>query len=137
MTLSPQIRVVAAVIRRNGKVLLAQRAPGSHLAGMWEFPGGKVHDGESDAIALQRELQEELALRVKVQNLLGQASAEYPGKKVQIWFYQCQLSEVHSEPQLREVADFRWLNWEELGALEMPAADREFIENFQYIPCRE
>jgi len=128
--LSDPIRVVAAVIRRNGRILVARRPAGSHLAGLWEFPGGKVQEGETDVLAVQRELHEELVLTAEVENFIGKSRAVYPGKTVEIYFYQCRLSDPLAEPELREAADIRWASPVELMTLNMPEADRDFVEHF-------
>src|SRR5213079_1402149 len=79
MTVDQRLRVVAAVIRRGGNVLLTQRPPGGPLGLLWEFPGGKVERGETVAQALARELHEELGVRAVAGETLEIVSHDYPG----------------------------------------------------------
>ena len=83
------IEVVAAVIEQDGRFLLTLRPDGTHLAGHWEFPGGKVHEGETHAEALQRELLEELDIVGAVGELVHTVTHAYPEKTVTLFFYRC------------------------------------------------
>jgi mutator protein MutT len=79
------IDVVAGIIQRDdGKILLARRKPGSHLAGYWEFPGGKIEDGESPEECLERELQEELGIITKTGKFLLESIFDYGDKKIRL-----------------------------------------------------
>jgi 8-oxo-dGTP diphosphatase len=120
------IQVAAAVLRDpEGRILVSQRPPGRHLAGLWEFPGGKVEPGESPVEALARELEEELGIRPGPSRPLVSVRHDYPEKTVRLW-----LHEVHSwrgEPAGREGQDLRWVTPGELHGLAMPAADRPLL----------
>lgn len=115
------LRVVAGAIVREGRVLAALRAPGRPLAGCWELPGGKVEDGESDAAALVRELREELAATVEVQELLAVSLWEGGPRPLALVAYRCAL--VIGEPVAREHAELAWLTGAELAGRRWAPAD--------------
>ena len=84
MTTLPQIDVVAALIYHHGKLLLAQRGENGDQAGLWEFPGGKVEAGETQQQALQRELQEELAIIARIERYIASESREVSGRMIHL-----------------------------------------------------
>ena len=88
---SPCVDVVAAVIEENERFLVTRRQSGVHLAGMWEFPGGKVDAGETHADALRRELREELDTAVDVGEMIFQVTHDYPDRSLALYFYRCTL----------------------------------------------
>ena len=118
------IVVVAAIIERDNAFLLTLRPEGTHLAGHWEFPGGKVHDYETHAEALRREVFEELDAVVVVGDLAHTVTHAYPEKTVQLFFYRCGLL---GEPKPMMGQQMRWIEKSELKALPFPDADRELI----------
>ncbi len=118
------IVVVAAVIERDGSFLLTLRPDGTHLAGHWEFPGGKVHDSETHAEALRREIFEELDAVARVGDLVHSVTHAYPEKTVQLFFYQCEL-DGDAKPMIGQ--EIRWVAKEELSTLPFPEADRDLI----------
>jgi 8-oxo-dGTP diphosphatase len=118
------IAVVAAVIERNGSFLLTLRPDGTHLAGHWEFPGGKVHDHESHEEALRREIFEELDAVARVGELVHTVTHAYPEKTVQLFFYKCDL-DGDAKPMIGQ--EMRWVAKHELSALPFPEADRDLI----------
>ena len=118
------IVVVAAIIERDEAFLLTLRPEGTHLAGHWEFPGGKVHDHETHAEALRREVFEELDAVVVVGDLAHTVTHAYPEKTVQLFFYRCSLL---GEPKPMMGQEMRWIGKSELQALPFPEADRELI----------
>ena len=120
-----RINVVAAIIRRNGRILITQRRDNVHLAGMWEFPGGKVEAGESLEAALQREILEELGMKVRVENEFLSIDYDYPGKAVRLHFFNCAIEEGEAQPLA--VADLRWVEPRNLDKFQFPPADRELI----------
>ena len=95
--------VAAAVVIQNGRVLLTRRADGQHLAGMWEFPGGKLEDGESPEEALVRECREECGIEVEVGEILDVTHHRYPAKAVLLLFYRLSLIHI-SEPTRLDLA---------------------------------
>src|SRR5258706_5532480 len=91
------IDVAAALVFRNGKLLITQRHADAHLGGLWEFPGGKRHPGESFEDCLRRELMEELGIEVGVGKLLEEVTHAYPEKTVLLKFFLCRW--MRHEPQ--------------------------------------
>ena len=121
------LHVVAGVIRdARGRVLLAQRAPGKHLAGLWEFPGGKSDAGEAAVDALARELHEELGLVVESARPLIRVPHAYPQQAIvlDVW----QVSAWSGQPVAREGQRLAWVEADALVRLPMPAADRPVID---------
>lgn len=115
------INVVGAVFVRNGRILAAQRGPGKALPGLWEFPGGKIEEGESAEAALQRELAEELKVDVEVGSYLTTTDYEYDFGTVSLATYFVTLTD--SEPVLTEHVAIRWLNRQELFEVDWAPAD--------------
>jgi 8-oxo-dGTP diphosphatase len=116
------IPVVGAAILRDGRVLAARRAAPARFAGGWEFPGGKVEDGESDAAALTRECQEELGVTIAVGRSLGTA-ADGP---IVLTLYAATL--LDGEPAaLQDHDDLRWLSAGELGDVGWLPIDVGFL----------
>jgi mutator protein MutT len=118
------IVVAAAVIEREGHVLITRRQPGVHLAGHWEFPGGKCEPGEPLADCLRRELQEELNVHAIVGEALLTTTHDYPDRRVTLHFFRCDLV---GEPTPRLGQEMRWARRPELRELTFPPADVELI----------
>jgi 8-oxo-dGTP diphosphatase len=118
------IVVTAAIIQRDGRYLVTRRQPGAHLAGVWEFPGGKCDDGESLTACMARELVEELGIKAKVGAEVFAIAHDYPDRRVELHFFECQTAD-DPLPQLGQ--EMRWVGKEELHALEFPPADAELI----------
>ena len=118
------IAVVAAVIEHDNRFLITRRQHGVHLAGMWEFPGGKVGTGESHAAALQREILEELDTDVAVSDLVLETAHAYPDRTVTLFFYRCDLLGT-PKPMLGQ--EMEWIARSELPSLLFPPADDELI----------
>tara|TARA_B100001964_G_scaffold218815_2_gene260186 strand:- start:10191 stop:10580 length:390 start_codon:yes stop_codon:yes gene_type:complete len=116
--------VVAAVVERQGRFLVSQRAVGAHLGGYWEFPGGKQEPGESLADALRREMREELDVDVDVDDELDCLEHAYADRTVRLHFYRCRLK-GEPRPQLGQAV--RWVTRRELGQLQFPPADAALI----------
>ena len=120
--------VAAAIVERDGAVLLTRRLRGSHLEGLWEFPGGKVDPGETLAECLLREMREELAADVEVGPSILVTTHAYPGKVVELHFFECRLI---GEPVPQLGQEMRWLPLAELSAVAFPDADRALITLLQ------
>jgi mutator protein MutT len=127
--LAVTIEVVAAVIRRAGKILITQRLDDVHLARLWEFPGGKVEAKESLEAALRREIREELGIDIAVGDEFYTVEHDYPGKSVRLHFFNCVIND--GEPAALGVADLRWVSPSELVQFKFPPADAELIERLR------
>jgi mutator protein MutT len=119
-----RLTVVAAVVEEHGAFLVSRRQPGVHLAGLWEFPGGKIDPGETHEHALRREMREELDTDVDVGELVFEIEHAYPGRTVALFFYRCRL---RGTPRPLLGQDVRWVTRAELATLGVPPADEELI----------
>lgn len=120
------IQVVAAVIFRGDKILICRRPEGKNLAGFWEFPGGKVEEGESPAAALVRECGEELDISPQVGEPLGFVGHDYGDYAVGITFFRCSLP--CGEPVAREHSRIEWADRCRLGEYEFCPADAGMVK---------
>ena len=126
MNAAPQhLVVLAAVVEQNGAFLLTRRLKGTHLAGTWEFPGGKCEAGESHEECLRRELIEELGVDAEIGEEVFGIIHAYPEKTIELHFHECTLA---GEPAPQLGQEMRWVPRSELPGLEFPEADRELIE---------
>ena len=114
------VRVVAAVVRRGGRILITRRRDDAERGGLWEFPGGKVEPGEDEPQALRREIREELGCDLSVGALLLRHGHRYPDLAVELAFYECELP-AGEEPRAIGVAELEW-------AAEGTLASRPFCE---------
>jgi len=121
-----QINVVGAVVMREGTVLSAQRSPQMSLAGMWEFPGGKIESGETPQQALVREMGEELLCVVEIGDHVETTTHEYEFGIVTLTTFYASL--VSGEPQLTEHSDIRWIPAAELLSVAWAPADVPAVE---------
>ncbi len=122
----PHFNVTAAVIRKNGKVLIAQRPPNGMLGGMWEFPGGKQEPGESLPDCLRREIKEELGVNIKVGQPIVSVKHSYTHFKITLHAFYCDLPD--GSPQAIGVADWRWVTMGQLDQFPFPRTDLQIIE---------
>jgi len=123
----PRVRVAAAVVMREGRVLLTRRPPGGPLGLLWEFPGGKLEPGETVEQALERELREELGVRVTAREVLEVATHDYPhGPAVEVHFVRCD-AEADAFAPGPGVHEVRWVAPREVEPAEVLAADRAFL----------
>lgn len=120
------IKVVGAVIEKNGIILCAQRGHDKSLAGLWEFPGGKIEQNETPQQALEREIKEELLCKVSIKNKIITASYEYDFGIVELTTFFCEL--IEGEPKLTEHESIKWLPISELSTLEWAPADIPTID---------
>lgn len=119
----PTLLVAAAVIIESGRVLLTQRPRGTHLERLWEFPGGKIEEGESPADALARELREEIGVDCVVEDILDVTFWRYPSRDVLLLFYRVRRASPSDEVRDIGVAAHAWASADELDAFPMPPAD--------------
>jgi 8-oxo-dGTP diphosphatase len=119
--------VAAALVDGDRRVLLQQRAPGRAMAGLWEFPGGKVEPGESPEAALARELDEELGIAVEAAALspAAFASTDNQGRHMLLLLYLCR--QWQGEPRPLDAAALKWVRPADMAGLPMPPADEPLI----------
>ena len=122
------VEVSAGLVFRDGQLLITQRLSGSHLAGLWEFPGGKRELGESFEDCLRRELQEELGVDVRVREEIERITHDYPEKSVHLRFFRCTLANAGDEPRAIGCQAVAWVTRETLGNYAFPAADARLLE---------
>ena len=120
-----KIEVVAAIIQRDGAYFATQRGYGE-FEGMWEFPGGKIEEGETAEFALKREIQEELGINITIDKFLCTTEYDYPSFHLIMHCYLCNVKS--GEIELREHKSARWLTTELLDSVEWLPADKDVIE---------
>jgi 8-oxo-dGTP diphosphatase len=118
------VLVTAAVIERDGAFLMTRRLEGTHLAGHWEFPGGKCRKGETLEASLIREIHEELGADIVVGLEILASTHEYPERVVELRFFRCELK---SEPKPVLGQALRWVPRADLGSFPLPPADNELV----------
>jgi mutator protein MutT len=124
--------VAAGLVFEGGRLLITQRPPGSHLAGLWEFPGGKLESGESWEQALVRELHEELGIEVVVGREFCRVQHAYPQREVHLRFFVCRIASGIPKPI--GCSAVAWVGPEELGRFEFPEADRHLLDQLPQAP---
>ena len=121
MPVGRTIRVVAAVIDDGGRYLITQRRPTAVLPLLWEFPGGRVEESETDATALQREVRHRLGVDIQVGQLISFVSHPYERYTVDLYLYDCRITE--GEPKPLAVHDFKWVKSSEFDKYPFTPAD--------------
>lgn len=117
------VPVVCAIIRREGRVLIAKRPAGKRLGGLWEFPGGKVEPGEQPETALLREIQEELGCKVVIEEAFPSFSHAYAWGEIDLLPFLCALAPDSAEPHPHEHEAVRWVFLAEISEHEIAPAD--------------
>jgi 8-oxo-dGTP diphosphatase len=121
--------VVAAVIERNGRILIAQRKRTGQHPLKWEFPGGKVEPGEAPEAALARELEEELAIRARMEAEIRRYEYQYPGRTpILLIFFR--VAQFEGEPANLDFEQILWVPREHLRHYDFLEGDAEFIDNY-------
>lgn len=120
------LRVVAAVIKKDGKYLITQRNKKAFFPLFWEFPGGKVEKDEKDEDALVRELKEEMEIDVKVLEKIDEKFYEYSNFNIYFVIFRCSL--LSSEIKCININDYRWVKADELSNYKFPPADEDSIK---------
>ncbi|PKM80971.1 MAG: 8-oxo-dGTP diphosphatase MutT [Firmicutes bacterium HGW-Firmicutes-14] len=123
------IVVTAAVIRKGDRFLIAQRKKGSHQEMKWEFPGGKVEQGEHPEDCLRREIKEELGVTVEVTDICQVVSHNYDARHIILLCYKCDLTQ--GEPETRDCHDYRWVTPAEMAGYEFAPADIPVVEKLR------
>ena len=125
MQIKKHITVTAAVIWSDGKVLITQRPEGVHLEGLWEFPGGKKKEMENLEQCMEREIVEELGIKIRVEKELFEVRHEYESKIVELHFFQCIILEGVASP--KEGQEMKWVDPLEIPKFRFPPPDRKAI----------
>ena len=115
------IIVTAALVKEGQKILITQRREDTHCQLLWEFPGGKVKEGEEPRQALRRELEEELGIEAEVGGMFDAAFHVYPEYPVLLLVYRCGVTQ--GVPKPLACRDLRWVDLDELAGFPMPPAD--------------
>ena len=121
--------VAAGLVFRDGRLLITRRPSGSHLAGLWEFPGGKLEPGETCEECLRRELREELGIEVEVGPLVESITHAYPEREVHLQFHRCRW--LRHEPRPIQCQALAWIGVAELGQYEFPPADARLLQTLR------
>lgn len=122
------VTVVAALIEKDNKMLIAKRSTGDpNLIGYWEFPGGKVDEGEDELHAIEREIYEEFELRVETQEFIINNIYEYPNRTVDLRLYKCIYKS--GEFSLHAHSEYKWINKGDILSYELAPADIELAEH--------
>jgi 8-oxo-dGTP diphosphatase len=117
--------VVAGLIYRDGKLLIAQRPEGKHGAHKWEFPGGKLEADEDPRSCLVREVKEELDVEIAVEQIIEIVYHKYPDRAILLLFFQCRY--LSGEVSAIDCADFAWVEPNRLSEYDFLAADLDLI----------
>jgi 8-oxo-dGTP diphosphatase len=116
--------VVAAIVQRDDRFLVTRRLQGTHLAGLWEFPGGKCEPDETHEACLVREIREELGVEAAVGAEILLTEHAYPDRTIRLHFRSCSIA---GEPQPLIGQEIRWVPRDELATLAFPPADDELM----------
>ncbi|SMC22791.1 A/G-specific DNA-adenine glycosylase [Desulfacinum hydrothermale DSM 13146] len=129
-----EIQTAVAVLWDRGRIYIQKRRAGGLFAGMWEFPGGKIEDGESPRQALARELWEELGVHVQIEEKIGRIRHAYTRFRVTLHAYSCRLRPSGQQVTARAAEQGRWVDPRDLGRYAFPAANRRLIRSLQEMP---
>lgn len=129
---TPTVRVVAAVVERDGRYLITQRRPAAVLPLLWEFPGGRVEDGETDQQALAREVEFRLGVSVIPGPLIGFVRHKYERYVLELYSYSCRLE--RGEPTERNIHAFRWVRSAEFDQYAFTPADELSVSQLLGLP---
>jgi 8-oxo-dGTP diphosphatase len=124
------ILVAAGLIFKSGSLLITQRPAGKHGAFKWEFPGGKVESDEDPRKTLEREIEEELGIKVKAENIIETIHHRYPDRSVLLLFYRCQW--ISGEPEPIECNAIAWSDPAHLTDYDFLEADLDFIRRLAH-----
>jgi mutator protein MutT len=126
---NPHFHVTAGLVWKDRKLLITKRPAGSHLAGYWEFPGGKQEPGESLEACVEREIREELGVEVKAVKHVLQIDHDYESKSITLHLFQC--SWLRGTPKPMGCDELRWVSPEELANFQLPPPDIQLLPSIQ------
>ena len=124
----PRLSVTAAIIRKDGRILLCQRPEGKNCALLWEFPGGKIEPGEQAEACVIRECREELDVMLRVIRRYGEVVCDYPDRTVNLQFFVCEIAQ--GEPRRKEHAALAWAHPQELAGYSFCPADAKMLREY-------
>ena len=134
-----RITVTAAVLEKDGRILIARRKRGDRLADKWEFPGGKIEEGETPEACLRRELQEEFGIDVSVGGFVGRSHHSYPHVEIDLLAYRA--THLSGDFELYDHEEIRWVNPTDFQKYDFSAADipivKSLLEGIQTMPSEE
>lgn len=122
------IEVCCAIIVESEKILATRRSHGMHLAGFWEFPGGKIEPGETAEACIIREIREELNIKIIIENQLPPVEHQYPEKSILLIPFICKIKS--GKITLTDHSEFRWLAKHEIFEVNWATADLKVLQNF-------
>lgn len=120
------IKVTAAILEKDGRIIIAQRKRSDHLSGKWEFPGGKIEPGETPEVCLARELKEEFEIDVAVGNHLGSTVYHYHHISIELMAYRA--SWVGGTIIMNDHRAYRWVSVDQLTEFDFAPADIPFVD---------
>lgn len=123
-------KVTAAILAKNGKILIAKRKADDHQAGKWEFPGGTVEQNETPQACLKREMKEEFGIGISVEEYIGESIYHYEHEAIQLLAYRAHWNS--GELVLNDHADYRWVPAKQLAEYDFAPADIHFVEKLQH-----
>lgn len=122
------IKVVAAILEKEDKILIAKKREGKPLAGLWEFPGGKIEEGETPEESLIRELMEEMNIKVRVNEYVGESIYDYgDGKVISLKGFTAEI--IEGDIKLTDHDEYKWITLEEICNYRIAPADIPLISN--------
>ena len=124
--LKARFQIAVGIVDRNGRVLISKRKPDAHSGDLWEFPGGKVREGESPEQAVVRELREELGIGVRVERFYARVEHEYPDRRIELLAYLCVLEEGKPTPIHCVACD--WVPISDLNRRSFPEANLALVK---------
>ena len=122
---NPHYQVTAGIIKDENRLLISQRMDNDHLGGLWEFPGGKLEQGESLEECLIREVLEELNIQISIQKYLFEVEHHYKNKTITLHIFLC--CHQNGTPECREVQNWKWIDFSDISDYQFPDADEEVI----------
>ncbi len=125
------IDVTAAIIEKDGKFLIAKRAKGKHMEYKWEFPGGKIEDGESPEECLQRELQEEFGIATVIKNFVAESVFDYGDKTIRLLGYKAEY--ISGDFKLTVHEEVQWVSVDKFKEFDFAEADIPLIEKISLL----
>ena len=122
------IEVTAAILEKDDKIMIARRASGKHLAGYWEFPGGKIEPNEAPEICLKRELKEEFEIDIEIDKYVGESIYQYPEKMIKLLGFTGFIKS--GKLTLNDHDKVEWIHIEDLNNYKMAPADLPLITQY-------